>query len=318
MRMLNQWSLLVVACVAMAQTSATGQVVLVDDFESYTAGTSIDGQGAWEAQANTSMRDDSENSNVIAFGGSNVLEMVNRDNLLPHAGTLQTVYTSMELPSPISQGTIYMRWLKTSEGADPVTGASASPATGDMILATNGRPAGFDPDGDTFLASGGIPANEGQEAANYGDQAALVRLGADAAGDDFRARNNTAYENVASGIAGNLLEDQWYEMWMHVDQTANQQTRYYIAEDGGTPQLVQNAGGDDWWGHRNDSYSTATVIKFLHGSFGQTTESTVYVDTVGVDLTGWSTNSLVPEPTSLLLLAMGGVSCLVATGRRRS
>ena len=303
--------ILAVVCLLTVNSVANAAVTLVDDFDSYTAGTSIDGQGAWEAQANTTSRVDSENSNVVLFGGDNALQMVNRDTL--HPGTLQTVYTSMALPSTMTTGTVYLRWLKSSEGADPVTDAPAASVRGDMILATNGLPTGFDPDGDLFLNG------DGQEAANYGSQAALVGLYATAGGTQFHARNGTGYKDVDTPFAGNLVEDQWYEMWMQVDHTALQQTRYYIAEDGGTPQVVLNELGGEWWAHRNTSYSEATAIKFLHGSFNVSSEATVYVDTVGVDLAAWSTNSLVdgvPEPASVLLLMMGGVFCLA--GRRRS
>ncbi len=312
MKISNRWTLMmVVASMVALQSNAQAAVTLVDDFESYSAGTSIDGQGAWEAQANTTARQDNNHSNVAVRDGDNALQLVNRDDHTSPSDLIQTVYTSMALPSAIQTGTIYMRWMKSSEGFDQA-GNAASPLRGDMVLATNGLPTGFDPNGNLFLDG------DGQEAANYGSQAALVGLYATAGGTQFHARNNNAYKDVDTPFAGNLVEDQWYEMWMQVDHTANQQTRYYLAEDGGTPQVVLNDTGGDWWGHRNDSYSEATAIKFLHGLTAGS-DATVYLDTVGVDLTGWSTNSLtdVPEPTSLLLMAIGGISCLASRRRDR-
>ena len=312
MNLLKRISILFsVACLASVPVVGYGQVVLVDNFESYTVGTSIHDQGLWEAQANTTSAQDNNHSNVTVRDGDNALQMVNRDDHTSPSDLIQTVYTSMALPSAIQTGTIYMRWMKSSEGFDQ-NGNAVSPLRGDMVLATNGLPTGFDPNGNLFLDG------DGQEAANYGSQAALVGLYATAGGTQFHARNNTAYKDVDTPFAGNLVEDQWYEMWMQVDHTTNQQTRYYLAEDGGTPQVVLNDTGGDWWGHRNDSYSEATAIKFLHGLTAGS-DATVYLDTVGVDLTGWSTNSLtdVPEPTSLLLMAIGGISCLASRRRDR-
>ena len=265
-----------------------GQVVLVDDFESYAVDSTVHLQGNWEAQANSTSTQDNNHSNVVTRDGDNALQMVNRDDHTATPNQLQTVYTSMALPSAIQTGTIYMRWMKSSEGFTEA-GDPASPVRGDMIFATNGRPTGFDPDGDGFLTDFG-PGTEGQEAANYGSQAALVGLYATAAGTQFHARDNGGYKDVDTPFAGNIVHDQWYEMWMQVDHTANQQTRYYLAEDGGTPQIVMN-GASEWWGHRNDSYSEATAIKFLHGVTSPA-DATVYIDTVGVDAAGWSTNSL--------------------------
>lgn len=272
---------------AFCSQVALAQVVLVDDFESYTVGSSIDGQGAWEAQANTTERQDNNHTLVALQDGDNALQLINRDDHgAPNA--IETVYASMALPSTITTGTVYMRWMKSSEGFDGA-GSPVSPVRGDMILATNGLPTGFDPDGDGFLTDFG-PGTEGQEAANYGSQAALVGLWATAGGTQFHARDNGSYKDVDTPFAGNVLHDQWYEMWMQIDHTANQQTRYYLAEDGGTPQVVMN-GASEWWGHRNDSYSAATAIKFLHGVTAGS-DATVYVDTVGLDLAGWSINSL--------------------------
>ena len=278
------------ACFAVVPVVAYSQVVLVDDFESYAEDSSIHQQGAWEAQANTSITIDSEHSRVVTRDGDRALQLGNRDEVHP-GDVFQTVYTTMALPSALQTGTIYLRWMKSSEGFDEA-GDPVAPVRGDMVLATNGRPAGFDPDGDGFLTDLG-PGTAGQEAANYGQQAALVGLYATAAGNQFHARDNGSYKDVNTPFAGNLVFDQWYEMWMQVDHTANQRTRYYIAEDGESPQVVMN-GASEFWGHRDDSYSAATAIKFLTGgsSSGVNSESLVYVDTVGVDPTGFSTNSL--------------------------
>ena len=277
------------ACLISLPTVVYGQIVLVDDFESYAVDSSIQDQGLWEAQANTTDTQDNNHSNVVLRDGDNALQMVNRDDHGATPNLLQTVYTSMALPSAIQTGTIYMRWMKSSEGFDEA-GDPASPIQGDMILATNGRPTGFDPDEDGFLTDFGGAGQAGQEAANYPQQAALVGLYATAAGTQFHVRDNGTYKDVDTPFAGNVVHDQWYEMWMQVDHTANQQTRYYLAEDGGTPQIVMN-GASEWWGHRDDSYSEATAIKFLHG-VTSLADASVYIDTVGVDATGWSTNSL--------------------------
>ncbi len=290
MNLLKRISILFsVACLALVPVVGYGQVVLVDNFESYTVGTSIHDQGLWEAQANTTSAQDNNHSNVTVRDGDNALQMVNRDDHTSPSDLIQTVYTSMALPSAIQTGTIYLRWMKSSEGFDQ-EGNAASPLRGDMIFATNGRPTGFDPDGDDFLTDFGGAGEAGQEAANYHQQAALMGMWATAGGTQFHARDNGGYKDVDTPFAGNLVHDQWYEMWMQVDHTANQQTRYYLAEDGGTPQIVMN-GASEWWGHRDDSYSEATAIKFLHGVTGSSDVS-VYVDTLGVDAAGWSTNSL--------------------------
>ncbi len=309
MEILNRWAVFaVLASVTAVHSQVRAAVILVDNFESYTAGSSINGQGAWEAQASrtngtflTTPRADNGNSNVVLRDGDKALRMVNRDAAIPD--DFITVYTSMALPSTITTGTIYMRWMKSSEGADDV-GNPAPPIRGDMILGVNGLPTGFDPDGDGDVVTGGPSQGLG----NFGDHSALVGLFATAGGTQFHAREGGAYQDVDTPFAGNVVHDQWYEMWMQIDHTANQQTRYYLAKDGEAPQVVLNPTGGEWWAHRNTSYSEATAIKFLQGGFNVTTEVSVYVDTLGVDTTSWSTNSLadaVPEPTSLLMLAMG-------------
>ena len=278
--------LFLITCLALVPGTTNGQVVLVDDFESYAVDSSIHDQGNWEAQANTSITGDNNHSLVVTRDGDQALQLVNRDDVHP-GSSLQTVYTTMALPSTMSVGTIYLRWMKSSEGFDE-GGASVSPVRGDMVFATNGLPTGFDPDEDGSITNFG-GATIGQQATNYSGQAALVGLYATAAGTQFHARDNGSYKDVDTPFSGNIVHDQWYEMWMQVDHTTNQQTRYYMAEDGGTPQVVMN-GASEWWGHRNDSYSEITAFKFFHGL--ATAEVSVYVDTVGVDATGWSTNSL--------------------------
>lgn len=265
-----------------------GQVVLLDDFGSRTLG-SIHGQGGWEAQDNTIEVQDHLHANVVVFDGDKALEINPRNRF----GDLNaSIYTALALPNPVQTGTLYLRWMQTGQITDNAGDPIAQDLTADTIIALNGLATGFDPDGNGFTDI----AAPGQATANFANQAALVQLRAKDSGEQFRARNGTAYEDVTSPTSGGLLKDQWYEMWIQFDFTANQQTRYLIAEDGDTPEVVLNGSGGEFWAHRDQTYTEATSAKFfaqrILAAGGIDAGTQVFIDTIGLDSAGFSQNSL--------------------------
>ncbi|NLF31788.1 MAG: PEP-CTERM sorting domain-containing protein [Planctomycetes bacterium] len=258
---------------------AGAQVVLFDDFEGYTLG-SVSGQGTWQGQANSSWTvSDHEHSIVAIEGGNQVLNLSNQKV----DGTIDTVYTAAAIPAIASTGTIYLKWKATG-----VT---------DCLLVTNDRPAGWWVD-DSETSDGHSVDPDGQGMANYAEQATLSVLRA----DQFRAYNTNGYKNVNPVF----VADTWYEMWIQIDVAAHA-SRYYVCEAGGTPEVVLNDVGGDWWGMRKQTYTQLSNIKFINGT--GTSIQTVTIDDVGIDTNGFSLNA-VPEPATMSLLALGGLALI--------
>ena len=278
--------LLAMTVSAIAVLPAMAQVTLIDDFEGRTLGT-IHAQGGWQTQGNTGVVQDHLHSNVVLQNGDNALEL-NPRNIF---GDLDpAVYTALALPTAFETGTVYLRWMQS----DSITDNAGAPFGGDLasdtLITLNGRTPNFDPDG-----NGVSNDDSGQGLVTFGSEAALMVLRSKTAGETFRARNGTGYENVTSPTPGGLKHNQWYEMWIQSDFTANQRTRYFIAEDGGTPQPVLNGGGE-FWAHRDQSYTEATSVKFfadrIFAAGGIEVGTQVFIDTIGYDPNGFSLNSL--------------------------
>jgi len=266
--------LTVVLAVALTVVTAQAAMELVEDFDSYAVGTvhvTPDGTNLpiWQVQRNSSALGDPGwvTAEDPLADGNMILKVTNRDL----DGEVDTIYASMYLGAthPITaEGTIYVRF--SADGGN------------DTLLATNDKFPGWDyltPD------TAGAP-NYQMTADNYTEMGVIVRL---SGGEDFRARDGGstgAYRNVSLGQPINA----WQELWIQIDH-ANDREKFYWCLDGGTPTVVMNPAGGEWWSMRNQTRDndSVQVIKFFIGSMNDggeppvPLERNVMIESIGVD-----------------------------------
>ena len=258
----------------LAGAPATAEITLVEDFSSYPLDQSIHDQGDWttflephwQAQQNSTALVDHGWSKVVQMGNQVALSLINRDT----GGELDTVYTAVNLGmnhAIYDTGTIYVRFM--------------SDGPGDTMMATNGHWAGWDYGS---FETGDVDAPSFQGAANgpggYATQATLVEVNA----GPWEARNGGGYDSFSPP---SKVARQAYELWMQFD-VGGDRVRYYFCEDGGTPALVPNATGGEWYAFRDTTDPSIENIKFFAGS--RTWQTEVWIESIAVNASDWVTD----------------------------
>ena len=277
--------LMVALCAPMAL--ADPNMVVVEDFSSYDLsggpiqlhglGTHYYAPSMWETQNNSGTNSPCTAQMVEAVDGVQAANLSNQDTrTTPPA--LSTVHAAIALPAAseiTGQGTVYVRFKPDS-------------VPNDFILCTNDLAAGWSTLGaDPYF---GLPVGSGA----YTPQGAMVFVGYSGI---FRARDGSPTNPSDSGV-NNYQDDPavpipagvWSEMWVQVDN-ANARSMYWTCPDGGTPTQVMNpTDGTGWWYHRNQTHANAAVynIQFNLG-LGDAAEHHVWIDTIAVDNTAFST-----------------------------
>ncbi|NLF31033.1 MAG: hypothetical protein GX591_09125 [Planctomycetes bacterium] len=262
--------------VLTAAAGAPAALTLIDDFESYEAGSSIHGQGLiadegmpmWYTQANAATIAEHPGSVVVVEDGDKALRMTN----LNRTGTFSTVYTALyfgyDRMLAGSETTVYLRWKPT--------------VANDLILGTNDLWGGYN----TLGGDANDPQYQGTT--NYASQGARVRLSGD--GQYFRAASGS----YASGSYTwhepqdlTIQAGQWYELWLWIDNP-NDTMQIWVAPDGGTPIQMTHSGGQAWWDHYNRNHDNNGVLnlKFFHG--GADFDRTAWIDTIAIDPDGFT------------------------------
>ena len=299
--------LTVAVAVALCAAVAQAEMVLYEDFESYTVDATIHLQGTdttaawgevarWYCQDNTSILRDHTWSNVRLAGGNKYLEMV-ANNL---AGGQSTVCNAMSMESmeidAAAVGTIYMRFAVNDVSSN--------------MLCTNDLEPGWDYNSYALVDPGVIGADGWQEGANnegYTSMAALFKQGG---GIPFGARDQ-AMGNYFDDPDIQLPIKKWMELWIQVDAPGDR-TKYFVCEQGGTPVQAMAPGPDglnntaddtEWWGMRNQTYNSNGVenLKWIPSNYGYDDEisNTIYVDTIGIDQTAMTLDRVGPDAPDL-------------------
>ncbi len=275
------WMFGVVAVTVVAMP-AVAAITMIENFTAYPVGETIHDRGDWanyeephwQAQQNGAALADHTHSNVVQMGNKVALELINRDR----TGEVDVVYTAMNLGTNhyiTDTGTIYLRFMAMQEG--------------DTLVATNNFWAGWDYGG---FQTGDALAPNFQGAANppgagFVNNSMLVELNAEI----FRAMNGGGYQYVAPA----RLPGAAYELWMQFDITA-QAARFYQCEDQGTPTLVLNATGGQWWAFRGTAGYQGSVenLKFFADPYppapATPVETQTYIESIAVNNSAWVTD----------------------------
>ncbi len=264
--------------VAFVATAAQADMVMYEDFESYTVDATIHLQGAdgtvprWHTQDNTTALWDHLSSNVRSSGGNQYLQMVanNRFGVQSMGAMTAMAMESMEITG---EGTIYLRFAVNDVSSN--------------IIATNDLNPGWDYDSNAQNDPGTVNADGWQQGGlgrGYSDMGALYGIGG---GEPFKAYNWGTSTPKGYDYDTNINPpiQKWMELWIQVDHD-NDRTKYFICEQGGTPVQAMSTFGE-WWYMRNDTHINNAVqnLKFVvsNYSYSDETSNTLLVDTIGIN-----------------------------------
>ena len=275
-------AVVLLTCVGMAQA----EITLIDDFESYDADSSIHELGwddaaqgpRWFSQPNVSELRDSSRAFVVADGANQCLMATSQDDRTDDPD-YNVVSMSMSDVAIYGVGTIYFRFKSDGQ-------------PNDMALQTNDKWAGWDYGN---FETGDIDAPSFQGNLNPWKECGIIAhyAGAGNGGGWFRGRDGSGSNPASAGSAGykdvqvNTNANEWNELWVQVDH-ANDRSKFFTCTAGGTPTVIMNPDGGEWWSMRNETRDNNAVmnLRFQMGADWQApVVSTLWLDDIAIDST---------------------------------
>ncbi len=283
-------ALLLAACSSLGRQTRA-DFTLIDDFESYAAGSPISGQGAWLAEAAT---------NPVAAGvsidplnpGNRVLNIGDGGFIGGRLGHRETINTNPALR--IAQGstaTLFFRLAWDSADVDLSVGMTdvANPIS-DVIF-------------NSFTQF------ESQLAVTFAP--GFDKLG---------VRDNSGLKVLTTDVQP--LE--WYNVWMVIDNAADT-TQVYLQGGAFTDPTLLDSAGQTSFLFRNGVDNNDLITFFI--ATGRNTDNLppnptenigpVYLDDLYIDTTGINLTNPVPEPAGLALGSMALGSLALFAARKR-
>ena len=269
-------------------SAALAEMTLIEDFESYEVGSSIHlkgtdamGGGArWHTQVNGAALMDCNRAFVQVEDNTKCLRATtqywNSEN-----PNIICVAMSMYDYGIYGEGTIYFAF---KHPGDP----------NGFALQTNDKWPGWDYGGAETgdVAAPSFQGNMGSDGWNQGGVIAGFAGNTNGAGW-FWGRDGSASNPPAAGDAGykfqqvNTQSNEWTEFWVQVDH-ANDRSKFYTCPRGGTPELIMNPDGGEWWAMRNEQRDNNAVLnlRFQIGYPWPTqVVCTLFLDDVAIDNT---------------------------------
>ena len=283
--------LLAACCWPICQASAG--FTLIDDFETYSAGSPISGQGDWLAEAAT---------NPVAAGVSidplnpanRVLNIGDGGFIGGRLGHRETINTDPALR--IAQGTTATLFFRvawdTSQTNFSVGMSDVANPISDVIFNSFTQ----------FESQFVVSFAEGH--------------------DRLRMRDGGDVKELTTDVQP--LE--WYNVWLVIDNAADS-AQVYLQGGAFTDQVLLDSGGDTSFAFRNGVDNNDLITLFI--ATGRNTDSLppnptenigpVYLDDVYIDTSGVNLANPVPEPGTLALgsFALGTLGLIVVRQRKR-
>lgn len=267
---------------------AHGAYVLVDNFDGYTAGTNISGQGAWTA-------------NTV---GSAISSVVANPGGSGQALSLPAFQTTAGLPSNY----VY----NNSSNINIANGTTGTlfyqfRFEGSGILNTSHGIADRAPVGGTDFSTFEVQVRSGNQ-----DQATQY--------NDMYVRDGAAFEGMTSGVGGTspkFLSGVWYNFWLVADNTADTFTiRVQSSQDPNYLTQTQLTSGADALNFRN---GTTSALNAFYAMNGPSQAQALFFDNIYVDNSGINlVNPVpVPEPSALFHFAVGLGGWILLRRKRR-
>ncbi|MFW6145808.1 MAG: hypothetical protein ACOC7R_00575 [Planctomycetota bacterium] len=294
-------AVVVLVCVGATQA----QMTLVEDFEAYDLDSSIHMQGydsvmddaRWFTQANTSQLEPSERAFVVDVNGNQCLEATSQNPAWRDDDPdYNVVAMSMYDYGIYGEGTIYFCFMSDGQ-------------TNDMALQSNDKFPGWDYGG---IETGDIDAPSYQGNLNSWTECGIIAHYAGGGNGEgwFRGRDGSSANPPQAGSAGYKdvevdanYANEWTELWVQVDH-ANDRSKFYTCPAGGTPTIIMNPDGSEWWSMRNETRDNDAVlnIRFQMGyPWGDSKVCGIHLDNIAVDPTAMTLDrpdaTLPPNPS---------------------
>jgi len=280
--MLRGFAALSVGLICSTQM-ASAAFVLVDNFDSYTAGTPIDGQGPWlspNAPNNTVEVDPENASNRVLSTATIDLDDTNND---------AEVFAAVSLPEG-NTGTFFGRYYATSTDTNVAFGLSFE-------------------DPNTLPAPGGPIGFVSLNTVNFVFDGVLATFDDDSNSVNTLANGGNEADNVGA----------WYNFWMVIDNGADTVQTYIQSDDDPdfASQVLLSSSGTGGFRVPTTDDLVSLVFRADVTSGANGANQTVLFDDIWFDAAGANLVNPIPEPGTLALGLIFGLAGVVARRHQR-
>ena len=150
-----------------------------------------------------------------------------------------------------------------------------------------------------------------------------VQFNYDTAAGNFRARNGGTFLNLSTGgtpaTAVPVVPGMTYNVWFQINNSADNYTVFMQSD--GVPGLesrtqVSGTNGISTFGFRNGAAANDLINVNFGSGYGQ--PNTTLFDNIYVDPTAFNAINPVPEPSTWALVGLGSLTLLLARRKRRA